>query len=166
MTDYTGKLLYRKESPTIVEILGYICIAGVGVTDYAVNVWDATRVCKAERWDTPIIDYSVVHGYMHVINIGATIVSPVGVEGVLTELRPKFLWEKYLDNGNVSGTAALTYENFFKYGWKFDFEKRLPAVVLTNNKNRATCFNCKCHTELRRDFTDMSVREFCPRCKI
>ena len=39
----------------------------------------------------------------------------------------------------------------------------LPART---NKGSIKCWKCKCPTELRRDFADMTVREFCPRCKV
>lgn len=35
-----------------------------------------------------------------------------------------------------------------------------------SNRGRTTCVECACPTEKRRDFSDMSIREFCPRCKI
>jgi hypothetical protein len=34
------------------------------------------------------------------------------------------------------------------------------------NKGRKTCAGCGCKTEMKRDFGDMSIREFCPRCKV
>lgn len=36
----------------------------------------------------------------------------------------------------------------------------------TSNIGRTTCWYCGCSTEMRRDFSDMSIREFCPRCKV
>jgi hypothetical protein len=36
----------------------------------------------------------------------------------------------------------------------------------TSNKGRAKCWKCNCPTEKKRDFGDMSIREFCPRCKV
>lgn len=36
---------------------------------------------------------------------------------------------------------------------------------ITSNKGRKECFFCQCPTEMKRDFKDMSIREFCPRCK-
>jgi len=35
-----------------------------------------------------------------------------------------------------------------------------------SNKSLLKCWKCSCPTEMRRDFADMTVREFCPRCKI
>lgn len=34
-----------------------------------------------------------------------------------------------------------------------------------SNKGLKNCFNCNCPTEMKRDFSTMEVREFCPRCK-
>ena len=45
-----------------------------------------------------------------------------------------------------------------------DFNK-LDDVLLTN-KGQSKCVMCCCKTERKRDFSDMSIREFCPRCKI
>lgn len=42
----------------------------------------------------------------------------------------------------------------------------VDATEILNNKGRAKCFICRCPTEQRRDFSDMSVREMCPRCKV
>jgi len=36
----------------------------------------------------------------------------------------------------------------------------------TPNIGRTQCWNCGCPTEMKRDFKDFSIREFCPRCKI
>lgn len=38
--------------------------------------------------------------------------------------------------------------------------------LVLSNKGRKECWQCGCNTEQRRDFSDMSIREFCPRCKI
>lgn len=37
--------------------------------------------------------------------------------------------------------------------------------IVFSNKGRETCMVCACRTEKRRDFSDMSIREMCPRCK-
>lgn len=39
-------------------------------------------------------------------------------------------------------------------------------MILQTNKGALTCWKCGCCTENRRDFSDMTIREFCPRCKI
>lgn len=77
---------------------------------------------------------------------------------------------KYIDSGDTDS------ETFY-----CDFEERsllnrtiwVPILIDleeisedTPNTGRKTCWICNCETELRRDFKDMSVREFCPRCKI
>jgi hypothetical protein len=36
---------------------------------------------------------------------------------------------------------------------------------ILSNKGLDKCIKCRCATENRRDFSDMTVREFCPRCK-
>ena len=42
-----------------------------------------------------------------------------------------------------------------------------PIDIKTlTNKDRAKCYKCGCKTLKRRDFSDMSIREFCPRCKV
>jgi len=42
----------------------------------------------------------------------------------------------------------------------------IPREKIIANTGRVQCFSCDCPTEMRRDFNDMTVREFCPRCKI
>lgn len=37
---------------------------------------------------------------------------------------------------------------------------------LFSNKNRKNCWKCGCTTEMKRDFSDMSIHKMCPRCKI
>jgi len=41
----------------------------------------------------------------------------------------------------------------------------LIVPVDFSNKGRKKCVSCNCKTEMRRDFSDMTVREFCPRCR-
>lgn len=38
--------------------------------------------------------------------------------------------------------------------------------VTWTNRGKEHCIICKCRTEMKRDFSDMSVREMCPRCKL
>ena len=38
--------------------------------------------------------------------------------------------------------------------------------LLTSNRGQKKCFNCGCKTQMKRDFSDMSIREMCPRCKV
>lgn len=45
------------------------------------------------------------------------------------------------------------------------FVKETDLIPFTDNKGKAKCGQCGCKTEMRRDFSDMSIREFCPRCK-
>jgi len=37
---------------------------------------------------------------------------------------------------------------------------------IVSNKGKTNCLCCGCKTNMRRDFNDFSIREFCPRCKI
>jgi hypothetical protein len=57
----------------------------------------------------------------------------------------------------VSQTAIHGYVVFF------------PAdslIPFTSNRGRKECGLCGCPTAQRRDFSDMSVHEMCPRCKV
>lgn len=47
----------------------------------------------------------------------------------------------------------------------FIIELNYPLKDLSN-KGRPNCWKCQCKTEMKRDFNDMSIHEFCPRCKI
>ena len=41
----------------------------------------------------------------------------------------------------------------------------LSSDHILSNKGLDSCIKCRCATEMKRDFADMTVREFCPRCK-
>ena len=60
-----------------------------------------------------------------------------------------------------------------RHHWSFSKEYTLGGLItvlssdhILSNKGLDKCVRCKCPTEMRRDFNDMTVREFCPRCKI
>lgn len=36
---------------------------------------------------------------------------------------------------------------------------------VVSNKGQKKCLSCNCPTEMKRDFSNMEVREFCPRCR-
>lgn len=164
MTNYSGKLLYRTDEPTLIDVLGHVRMSGFEV--YACNIWNCNETCSAGHWDPAMIDYGVSRGCMHVVDSGDIIVRSDGAASILTAVHPMFSWEtRNADTECIEG-VTLSYESFFKFAWSFDFTNMIPVVRLTNNKNRATCFHCQCPTEDRRDFADMSVRAFCPRCKV
>lgn len=43
--------------------------------------------------------------------------------------------------------------------------KWIAVDIEFNNKGKEKCVSCGTATERRRDFSDMSIREFCPRCR-
>jgi len=53
-----------------------------------------------------------------------------------------------------------------KIGWDTSIWKIVGTAMDLSNKGAIKCWKCSCPTEMRRDFADMTVREFCPRCKI
>lgn len=64
----------------------------------------------------------------------------------------------------------MDFKNWFvtqSNEWQYImYIREKDVIVLENNKGRKECWKCSCKTELRRDFKDFSIREFCPRCKI
>lgn len=42
----------------------------------------------------------------------------------------------------------------------------VPWETILSNKGQDKCIKCQCPTEMRRDFSDFSIREMCPRCRI
>lgn len=80
---------------------------------------------------------------------------------------------KYIVEDNYLG-----FKDFFNnhylccgYGLKEEYNKAWYLELYNydgklSNKGKDICLRCSCRTEKRRDFSDMSIREFCPRCKI
>ena len=61
-------------------------------------------------------------------------------------------WDTKFNPGKGHGLTGILYAD--------DVEE------ITSNKGQKNCFKCRCKTVMRRDFSNMSVREFCPRCKV
>jgi len=69
------------------------------------------------------------------------------------------------------GSGCSNGYSYWRIGKSYFVSKQLTIIAkdyvpTTSNKGLKNCFNCGCKTTQRRDFSDMSIREFCPRCKI
>lgn len=74
----------------------------------------------------------------------------------------------YVDSSNYIDVGEEYYEGLDEYYIAY-YDASMDycdSIVNMDNKGRTECFKCGCHTEQRRDFSNMAIREFCPRCKI
>lgn len=159
MTDYRGQVLYEKFIHTIFEIVSYKTPTVYNVITYCTGCGR-----HEEELGVDFIDDHVNDSCFHVVQPGDIIIDRDGREVKLTHVTPFFKFDRVF--GGTSYSYRLSYSEFFEYDWKFSSLINSPVEPIVNNKNRTTCFKCRCPTEQRRDFNDFSIREFCPRCKV
>lgn len=70
------------------------------------------------------------------------------------------------DSEDFYSSNYTTTPRLSRDGWAVYLVELEEVSIDTPNTGRTTCWNCGCATEKRRDFSDMSIREFCPRCRI
>lgn len=65
--------------------------------------------------------------------------------------------------------VIIKKSSYNNYWWVDQKQKGWNIAVLSDqgftNKGQKNCLSCQCKTEMKRDFSTMEVREFCPRCR-
>ena len=150
MTDYSGKLLYSPSIHCLIEVIGYMSSEDHG--RYACYIFDETRSYHAIDLRVDYVDHDVSVGRLRVIQPGDILICNNTEHEISSIAEYHFYISRY---------CCLPYRGFFSNHYRFKNRENI-----FDNKNRKTCFKCRCKTLLRRDFSDMSIREFCPRCKV
>lgn len=68
----------------------------------------------------------------------------------------------FADGSKTLATSSGSWKIFY-YHFTKDFI--IEPIEMKSNKGNKKCSYCNIPTELKRDFSNMEVREFCPRCK-
>jgi hypothetical protein len=156
VTDYTNKLLYYKDSQ------GLYYISSQNTFDVQGTWYD--------RWHPEGMSYDLTVGsiYRRMILKDARIIKEgdsIKVDNA-NVIIIKEIYKYHMITRNSAGIdSCVRYCDFFTttVPWSFIFE---DTPIYTSNKGLSKCFKCSCRTEMRRDFSDFSIREMCPRCKI
>ena len=147
MNDHTGKLLYDANHNSFLHIVGH-----VNALTYAAYSVSRSDHYKAIDVDKLTINILVAEGTLRAVEPG---------DKLTYEPSYAFTISRVDDTRLIFKEGGfLTCKEFILFECKFENTK-----AITTNKNRTTCFNCRCPTELRRDFSTFEVREMCPRCK-
>ena len=104
-------------------------------------------VCANDRWERIIRDRVL----LRIIQIDEALiwfVTPDGEECTVTR-------------------SPVGYINFYNHQDEFYCAHEFYMIdSILSNKDRKNCFKCGCNTQMKIDFSDMTIREMCPRCKI
>lgn len=86
-----------------------------------------------------------------------------GYKAIIRRLTPSDVSFTHFCSGGCAGHSRVEDRHVVKF---IATDETIFRDSLGSNKGLTECVNCGCATEKRRDFSDMSIREFCPRCKI
>jgi hypothetical protein len=159
MTDYLGKLmLYDAYGSRQLFYMQSVCRDRYRCVIYAPN-----QSRRIDEYSKEAITASIFVGALRPIEEGDKLYSPIGTSFYRVD---RWFGDRMACSGvDCYARLELSYNDFLSLNFRFAFEGTVKEKPI-NNKGRKTCFSCNCKTEQRRDFSDMSIREMCPRCKI